>query len=175
MGEHPNVTVAAIRGGAPWRLSRNPVRMQPLSRHPHRAGPDRRRCEARACARCSALSPTGRASQSRSCTFTSSDRAGAARRGQLPIIEAARRGAEGLTGASGRRTLSGGPAPMRCHLTAYGVPCVAFGPGGRMHLDAKNAQLRCTPSASMRWWTTAWPRRRSIPRWRWTCAAASVG
>src|SRR3954465_6562340 len=24
MGEHPNVTVAAIRGGAPWRLSRNP-------------------------------------------------------------------------------------------------------------------------------------------------------
>src|SRR5882724_8740533 len=23
MGEHPNVTVAAIRGGAPWRLSRN--------------------------------------------------------------------------------------------------------------------------------------------------------
>ena len=24
MGEHPNVTLAAIRGGAPWRLSRNP-------------------------------------------------------------------------------------------------------------------------------------------------------
>ena len=24
MGEHPNVTIAAIRGGAPWRLSRNP-------------------------------------------------------------------------------------------------------------------------------------------------------
>ena len=24
MGEHPNVTIGAIRGGAPWRLSRNP-------------------------------------------------------------------------------------------------------------------------------------------------------
>src|SRR5262245_59482356 len=24
LGEHPNVTIAAIRGGAPWRLSRNP-------------------------------------------------------------------------------------------------------------------------------------------------------
>ena len=24
MGEHPNVTIAAIRGGDPWRLSRNP-------------------------------------------------------------------------------------------------------------------------------------------------------
>src|SRR6201991_431316 len=24
MGEHPNVTIAAIRGGVPWRLSRNP-------------------------------------------------------------------------------------------------------------------------------------------------------
>src|SRR2546430_416464 len=24
MGERPNVTIAAIRGGAPWRLSRNP-------------------------------------------------------------------------------------------------------------------------------------------------------
>jgi hypothetical protein len=24
MGEHPNVTIAAICGGAPWQLSRNP-------------------------------------------------------------------------------------------------------------------------------------------------------
>ena len=25
MGEHPNVTFAAIRGGAPWRLSAQPI------------------------------------------------------------------------------------------------------------------------------------------------------
>ena len=25
MGEHPNVTIAAVRGGWPWRLSRNPA------------------------------------------------------------------------------------------------------------------------------------------------------
>jgi acetylornithine deacetylase/succinyl-diaminopimelate desuccinylase-like protein len=56
----------------------------------------------------------------------------------LPIIEA-------LGGA--QRDVSGDrpPSIMRrpgadaVHLTAYGVPCVAFGPGGRLHPDARKA------------------------------------
>jgi acetylornithine deacetylase/succinyl-diaminopimelate desuccinylase-like protein len=27
------------------------------------------------------------------------------------------------------------------HFTAYGVPCVAFGPGGRVHPDARGASM----------------------------------
>ena len=31
------------------------------------------------------------------------------------------------------------PGADAVHLTVYGVPCVTFGPGGRMHPDARNA------------------------------------
>jgi acetylornithine deacetylase/succinyl-diaminopimelate desuccinylase-like protein len=31
------------------------------------------------------------------------------------------------------------PGADAVHLTAYGVPCVAFGPGGRLHPDARKA------------------------------------
>jgi acetylornithine deacetylase/succinyl-diaminopimelate desuccinylase-like protein len=27
------------------------------------------------------------------------------------------------------------------HLTSYGVPCVSFGPGGRMHPDSRGANM----------------------------------
>ena len=33
------------------------------------------------------------------------------------------------------------PGADAVHLTAYGVPCVAFGPGGRMHPDARGASM----------------------------------
>ena len=31
------------------------------------------------------------------------------------------------------------PGADAVHLTSYGVPCVCFGPGGRMHPDARGA------------------------------------
>ena len=33
------------------------------------------------------------------------------------------------------------PGADAVHLTAYGVPCVTFGPGGRMHPDARGAGM----------------------------------
>jgi acetylornithine deacetylase/succinyl-diaminopimelate desuccinylase-like protein len=33
------------------------------------------------------------------------------------------------------------PGADAVHLTAYGVPCVAFGPGGRLHPDAGGASM----------------------------------
>jgi acetylornithine deacetylase/succinyl-diaminopimelate desuccinylase-like protein len=33
------------------------------------------------------------------------------------------------------------PGSDAVHLTAYGVPCVQFGPGGRLHPDAKGRSM----------------------------------
>ena len=59
---------------------------------------------------------------------------------QLPIVAGARRGAE----AGDRRA----PAPIirrpgadAVHLTAYGIPCVPFGPGGRLHPERGGASM----------------------------------
>ena len=56
----------------------------------------------------------------------------------LPIIDAlgaAQRDVSGERPPSIMRR----PGADAVHLTAYGVPCVAFGPGGRMHPDARKA------------------------------------
>ena len=59
---------------------------------------------------------------------------------KLPIIDALGAAQAAVTGEK--------PAPIirrpgadAVHLTAYGVPCVAFGPGGRMHPDTKGASM----------------------------------
>ena len=138
MGEHPNVTVAAIRGGAPWRLSRNPyecslyldIRTVPGQtvdgikrslRRVLRAFADRK----------------GIAEPALHLYVT--DPPVVLDEG-LPII--------GALGAAQTDVMGTRPASIirrpgadAVHLTAYGVPCVAFGPGGRVHPDTKGASM----------------------------------
>ena len=138
MGEHPNVTIAAIRGGAAWRLSRNP--------HECSLYLDIR-------------TVPGQTVDGVKRELRRVLRAFAARKGipeplmylyvtdpplalddNLAIIASL---------ATAQRLVSGEvpPAIIRrpgadaVHLSAYGVPCVSFGPGGRTHPDARSASM----------------------------------
>jgi acetylornithine deacetylase/succinyl-diaminopimelate desuccinylase-like protein len=58
----------------------------------------------------------------------------------LPVMEAL---ADAQAAVTGERPppIIRRPGADAVHLTAYGVPCVAFGPGGRMHPDAGSASM----------------------------------
>jgi acetylornithine deacetylase/succinyl-diaminopimelate desuccinylase-like protein len=136
MGEHANVTIAAIRGGAPWRLSRNP--------HECNLYVDIR-------------TVPGQTVESVKRELRRMLRGFAERKGipephlhiyvtdppvvldeNLPIIQALGAAQKDVTGERPPSIIRR-PGADAVHLTAYGVPCVAFGPGGRMHPDACNA------------------------------------
>jgi acetylornithine deacetylase/succinyl-diaminopimelate desuccinylase-like protein len=138
MGERPNVTVGAIRGGAPWRLSRNP--------HSCSLYLDIRTIPGQ--------TVDGVKRDLRHVLRLSSHRTGTPEPElhvyvsdppvvldeKLPIIQALSAAQAEVTGQK--------PAPIirrpgadAVHLTAYGVPCVAFGPGGRTHPDARGASM----------------------------------
>jgi acetylornithine deacetylase len=136
MGEHPNVTVAAIRGGAPWRLSRNPydcslyldIRTVPGQTA---AGVKRelRRVLQGFAARKGIPEPELHAYVTDPPVLLDEN---------LPIIEALGAAQKDVTGERPPSIIRR-PGADAVHLTAYGVPCVAFGPGGRMHPDARTA------------------------------------
>jgi acetylornithine deacetylase/succinyl-diaminopimelate desuccinylase-like protein len=136
MGENANVTIAAIRGGAPWRLSRNP--------HECSIYLDIR-------------TVPGQTVDSVKRELRRVLRSFAERKGipepdlhtyvtdppvlldeNLPIIQALGAAQKDVTGEQPPSIIRR-PGADAVHLTAYGVPCVAFGPGGRMHPDARNA------------------------------------
>jgi acetylornithine deacetylase len=136
MGEHANVTVAAIKGGASWRLSRNP--------HECSLYLDIRTVPGQ--------TVDGVKRELRRVLKGFADRKGIPEPAlhlyvtdppvlldeKLPIIDAlgsAQQSVSGQRPASIMRR----PGADAVHLTAYGVPCVAFGPGGRMHPDARKA------------------------------------
>jgi acetylornithine deacetylase len=138
MGEHPNVTLAAIRGGAPWRLSRNPhscslyldIRTVP-GQTVDGVKRDLRRVLRAFADRTGTAEPDLHVYVSDPPVVLDE---------KLPIIDALGAAQAAVTGEK--------PAPIirrpgadAVHLTAYGVPCVAFGPGGRMHPDTKGASM----------------------------------
>jgi acetylornithine deacetylase len=138
MGEHPNVTIAAIRGGAPWRLSRNPyscslyldIRTVP-DQTVDGVKRDVRRVLRAFAARTSTPEPDLHVYVSDPPVVLDD---------KLLVVEALRSAQSAVTGET--------PAPIirrpgadAVHLTAYGVPCVAFGPGGRMHPDTRGASM----------------------------------
>ena len=138
MGERPNVTVAAIRGGAPWRLSRNPhecslyldIRTVP-GQTADGVKRDLRRVLRAFGERKGIPEPALHVYVTDPPVVLDE---------KLPIIQALGAAQKDVTGSS--------PAPIirrpgadAVHLTAYGVPCVAFGPGGRLHPDSKGAAM----------------------------------
>ena len=58
----------------------------------------------------------------------------------LPLIQALHAAQEHVTGESPASIIRR-PGADSVHLTSYGVPCVAFGPGGRMHPEARGASM----------------------------------
>ena len=138
MGEHPNVTIAAIRGGAPWRLSRNPhacslyldIRTVP-GQTVDAVKRDLRQVLRRFAERTGTPEPELHVYVSDPPTVVDE---------QLPVVQA--------LGKAQAEVMSQSPAPIirrpgadSVHLTVYGVPCISFGPGGRMHPDSGAASM----------------------------------
>jgi len=138
MSERPNVTFGAIRGGAPWRLSRNPYECSlylEARTVPGQSFEEIKR-KLRKILRAFA-ERTGTAEPKLDSYVT--DPAFALDEG-LPIIDA-------LSGAQQEIMGSRPPSIMRrpgadgVHFTVYGVPCATFGPGGRQHPDGKGRAM----------------------------------
>jgi acetylornithine deacetylase len=138
MGEHPNVTIAAIRGGAPWRLSRNPyscslyldIRTVP-GQTVDGVKRNLRRVLRAFAERTGAPEPAMHVYVSDPPTVLDEG---------LPIVQALGTAQKDVTGERPDSILRR-PGADAVHLTAYGVPCVAFGPGGRMHPDTRGASM----------------------------------
>ncbi len=138
MGERPNVTVACIRGGAPWRLSRNPYACSlylDIRTVPGQTAESVKR-ELRAVLRQFATR-TGTPEPAMHLYVTDPP---TVLDETIPVIEAI---GVAQTVLCGKRSPSiiRRPGADAVHLTAYGVPCVAFGPGGRTHPDARGASM----------------------------------
>jgi acetylornithine deacetylase len=138
MGEHPNVTIAAIRGGAPWRLSRNPhscslyldIRTVP-GQTVDVVKRDLRRVLRAFAKRHGTAEPSLYVYVSDPPTAVDAS---------VPIVQALAAAQAAVTGERPAAIIRR-PGADAVHLTAYGVPCVAFGPGGRLHPDAGGASM----------------------------------
>ena len=136
MGEHPNVTFAAIRGGAPWRLSRNPyecslyldIRTVP-GQTVDSVKRELRRVLRDFAQRKGIPEPTLHLYVTDPPVVLDEN---------LPIIEALGAAQKAVTGERPPSIIRR-PGADAVHLSAYGVPCVCFGPGGRIHPDARSA------------------------------------
>ncbi len=133
MGEHANVTLACIRGGAPWRLSRNPyecslyldIRMVPGQTV------DSAKRELRTVLKRFAES-AGTPEPSMYVYITDPP---TVIDESLPVVEAIGAAQKEVMGERAKSIIRR-PGADAVHFTVYGVPCVVFGPGGRMHPDA---------------------------------------
>jgi acetylornithine deacetylase len=138
MGERPNATIAAIRGGAPWRLSRNPhacslyldIRTVPGQTVDGIKRSLRRVLRAFA-ERSGQPEPALHIYVSDPPTQVDE---------KLLIVQALATCGQAITGARPPCIIRR-PGADSVHLTSYGVPCVAFGPGGRMHPDTRGHSM----------------------------------
>jgi acetylornithine deacetylase/succinyl-diaminopimelate desuccinylase-like protein len=138
MGEHPNVTIAAIRGGAPWRLSRNPYDCSlylDIRTVPGQTVDGVKRELRRVLRRFAEKS--GQPEPMLNLYVT--DPPIVLDEG-LAIIQALAIAQRAVCGESPAAIIRR-PGADAVHLTAYGVPCVAFGPGGRTHPDTHGASM----------------------------------
>lgn len=138
MGEHANVTLACIRAGAPWRLSRNPHECSvylDIRTVPGQSAEDVKRGLRRVlrlfAERNSVPEPVLSFSVTDPPLRIDED---------LPVVSALKQAQTSIMGQPSQPFLRR-PGSDAVHLTAYGVPCVQFGPGGRMHPDARGRSM----------------------------------
>jgi acetylornithine deacetylase/succinyl-diaminopimelate desuccinylase-like protein len=134
MGEHPNVTIAAIRGGMPWRLARNPFECSlylDIRTVPGQTADEVKR-SLRKALRAHARS---RGSPEPRLEFFVTDPATTIAEDESVtkvVCEAHRR----VTGKDAPLIIRR-PGADSTHLNRYDVPCIVYGPGGRTHPDAR--------------------------------------
>ena len=138
MGEHANVTVACIRGGAPWRLSRNPqecsvyldIRTLP-GQTADQIKRELRTVLRRQSVKIGTNEPT--------LDFFVTDPALNIDL-ELPVVTVVADAQKAVMGQSNESFIRR-PGSDAVHLTRYDVPCVQFGPGGRLHPEAKGQSM----------------------------------
>jgi acetylornithine deacetylase len=136
--EHPNVTIAAIRGGAAWRLSRNPhscslyldIRTVP-GQTTDAVKRDLRAVLARFAARTGTAEPSLHVYVSDPPMLIDE---------QLPVVDALGEAQRAVMGERPPWILRR-PGADAVHFTRYDVPCVLFGPGGRLHPDTHGKSM----------------------------------
>jgi acetylornithine deacetylase len=152
LGEHPNVTIAAIRGGMPWRLARNPfecslyldIRTVPSQTPEEIKRSLRKLLREFAAARHQPEAVLEMLVNDPPTTIADTE-----------LITQ-------VLGES-HRSVTGNPSPyiMRrtgadsTHLNRYDVPCITYGPGGRTHPDAKALMHAVGEHASVEYLLTA--------------------
>jgi len=132
MGEHPNVTLSAIRGGDPWRLARNPydchlyldIRTVP-GQSTEAIKRSLRQCLAGFAARTETAEPKIHVYVTDPPMLIDEG---------LPVVEALGAAQGALTGDRPASIIRR-PGADGVHFTRYDVPCAVFGPGGRVHPD----------------------------------------
>jgi acetylornithine deacetylase/succinyl-diaminopimelate desuccinylase-like protein len=138
LNEHAHVTLAGIRGGDPWRLSRNPFACSlylDIRTVPGQTA-DQIKRELRAMLRAFAKrertdDPALEFLVTDPPLLIDSD---------LPVVTALAKAQQSVMGEA-TETFLRRPGSDAVHLTRYDVPCVQFGPGGRLHPDAKGRSM----------------------------------
>ena len=134
MGEHPNVTIAAIRGGLPWRLARNPFECSlylDIRTVPGQTAEQVKRSLRRVLREFA----TARDRAEPTLEFFVNDPPTVIGEGEL-ITEVMRGSHRRVTGNDAQLIIRR-PGADSTHLNRYDVPCICYGPGGRSHPDAK--------------------------------------
>ena len=132
MGERANVTIAAIRGGDPWRLARNPydchlyldIRTVP-GQSTEAVKRDLKRCLQRFATRTGTPEPKISVYVTDPPMLISED---------LPVVGALAHAQKAIMGDRPPSIIRR-PGADGTHFTRYDVPCAVFGPAGRMHPD----------------------------------------
>lgn len=134
MGEHPNVTIAAIRGGMPWRLARNPFECSlylDIRTVPGQTLEQVKRSLRRVLREFAA----SRSRPEPVLEFFVNDPPTVIGEDEL-ITRVVRDSHHRVTGKDAQLIIRR-PGADSTHLNRYDVPCICYGPGGRTHPDAK--------------------------------------
>ncbi|HEX6002473.1 MAG TPA: M20/M25/M40 family metallo-hydrolase [Burkholderiales bacterium] len=134
MGEHPNVTIAAIRGGMPWRLARNPFECSlylDIRTVPGQTADTVKRSLRRVLREFAAT----RKQPEPTLEIFVNDPPTVIAEGEL-ITDVVRAAHRRVTGNEAQLIIRR-PGADSTHLNRYDVPCICYGPGGRSHPDAK--------------------------------------
>jgi len=138
LGERAHVTIAAMRGGAPWRLSRNPYDCSiylDIRTVPGQSAEDAKRALRALLQRFAQK----RGIEEPALAFLVTDPA--LEIGQdLPIVKAMEAAQAAVMGQK-TTTFLRRPGSDAIHLTRYDVPCIQFGPGGRLHPSANGRSM----------------------------------
>jgi acetylornithine deacetylase len=134
-GEHPNVTFAAIRGGAPWRLSRNPYECSLYIEVRTVPGQSIEQIKRDIRKVLRTFSEEGDYPEPSMHVYVTDPATEIAE--DLPVVKAVAKAQEQICGEARSMSIRR-PGADAVHFTSYGVPCVQFGPGmARTHPDAK--------------------------------------